>query len=198
MTWLITAFEPFDGAKTNSSLIALNQLCESQWNGRVKFFTPVPVTFGDAWSVVKSEAEKISDLRGILALGQAEMRMKVTPEKLALNWIDARIPDNAGVQIKNKKVEDQSPEVLWSPIPWDKFELDSNVDFSYSAGTFLCNSLMFHILSWCQKNKKMGGFVHFPLLKSQKDSSLPTLLPRMADDVAAGTLRRIIDFLVQQ
>jgi pyroglutamyl-peptidase len=198
MSWLITAFEPFGESQTNSSLITLNNLSESQWNGQVRFFSPVPVTFAEAWPTVLKEAEKIKNLKGILALGQAEMRTRVTPEKLALNWIDARIPDNSGVQIKNEKIDANAAEIIWSNIPWEKFNLDKDIEFSYSAGTYLCNSLMFQILSWCKQNHKMGGFVHFPLLQSQTDSALQKYLPRMPDESAADALRRIIDFLVQQ
>lgn len=199
MTWLITAYEPFGGAHSNSSLIALSELDKNfptRWENQVQFFYPVPVTFDEAWSSVLEKAKAIPDLKGIVCMGQAEPRTKITPEKIALNWIDARIPDNKGFQPKNQKVEDGPKDLLWSNIPWHLMSPNEHIQGSYFAGTYLCNSLMYNTLSWCIKNKKFGGFIHFPLLESQNDQSLQKLLPRMKVEDAVNSLSLIIDFLI--
>ncbi len=196
MTWLITAFEEFGGAKSNSALRTLerSRALESE---KIRFFSPVPVNFSAAWSAVRAQAEKISNLKGILCLGQAEWRMKISLEKMAINWIDARIPDNAGAQPKNQKVEASAPDLLWSPIPWEKMPPHPNIEVSNFAGNYLCNSLMFQVLQWCQAQRKFGGFVHFPLLASQREEGLQTYLPRMADEDAAEGFERIVEFLLR-
>ena len=193
MVWLVTAFEAFGGATTNSSLIALEHLDLSRWRGKVEFFAPVPVTFAEAWPSVLREANRISSLKGILCLGQAEWRRKIEVEKIALNWIDARISDNAGVQLLNQKVEVDGPDILWSQIPWDRLKPDPDWGTSYSAGTYLCNSLMYNVVRWAKKNHKKAGFVHFPLLDTQHDVGLQSYLPRMEVGVAAQFLARTFD-----
>lgn len=195
MSWLVTAFEPFGGAGSNSSLMLMDRLKTQDWQGRVEFFSPVPVVFSEAWPVVRREIERRPHLKGVLALGQAERRSRISLERVALNWIDAHIPDNLGAQPNQCRIEDGEPEILWSGIPWEKLEPSPHWERSYSAGAYLCNSLMYNILNWCRKNDRTGGFVHVPLIQSQADPVLQKHTERMPDKVAADSLSRIINFL---
>ena len=195
MSWLVTAYEPFGGAQTNSALLLVNQLKTWDWRGRVEFCDPVPVAFAEAWPFVRREMERRPHVRGVLALGQAEGRLRISLERIALNWIDARIPDNHGAQPKQCRVEDGAPEILWSGIPWENLEESPHWERSYSAGTYVCNSFMYSMLNWCRKNGRTGGFVHIPLLQSQKDPVLQAPAPRMADETALDCLSRIVNFL---
>src|SRR4051794_3014138 len=119
MKWLVSAFEPFGGAQSNSSLIALNQLKQREWNGKAEFFAPIPVTFADAWSVLHKEIAARPGVEGILSLGQVETRGRLRLERVGLNWIDARIADNSGRKPSQAAIQ-PGPELLWSPIPWDR------------------------------------------------------------------------------
>ena len=96
MKWLISAFEPFAGASFNSSLQVLRELEARNKNPRLVFHAPVPVTFKDAWPNLRTKADSIDKLAGVLALGQAETRTKICLEYLSINRIDARIRDNSG------------------------------------------------------------------------------------------------------
>lgn len=161
MNWLISAFEPFGGASTNSSLQLLKELEARNQNPRLKFHAPVPVTFSGAWPDLARKIATIPNLQGVLALGQAETRSKICLEYLSLNRIDARIPDNSGKLPPLSHIK-QGPDVLWSNIPWDGFQLTAKTERSYSAGTFVCNALMFELQEWANANGKMAGFVHIP------------------------------------
>jgi pyroglutamyl-peptidase len=195
---LVTAFEPFDGATTNASLILLEKLKEMDWDGRVVFFGPVPVSFDDAWPLIRQEMERHPDLQGVLALGQAEGRSRISLERLALNWIDAGIPDNYGVMPVQQPVEEGAPDVLWSQFPWHELEKSPCWQRSYSAGAYVCNATMYHLLNWARKEDKAAGFVHIPALASQDaDPGLHQHSPRMDDDLALQSLRRIIQFSLE-
>jgi pyroglutamyl-peptidase len=194
MKWLVTAFEPFAGAKSNSSLIVAEKLAREDWGGRVRFAFPVPVTYAGAWDFVKAEIDKGPSVDGVLALGQAETRSRISLERAALNWIDSRVPDNSGEQPMNVPIAQGSPDVLWSPIPWTRYTGKGPVERSYSAGTFLCNWLMFRLLAWGLEHKKQAGFVHFPLLDTQTESQFANL-PRISEDIAVDTGRDILTFL---
>src|SRR4051812_13459466 len=90
-TWLISHFAPFDGGKTNSSAIVAAQLKRGN-----HFFTEaLPVSFKSCWQKLERYLE-FRNFDGILGLGQAEGRSLITMERVALNWIDARVPDNDG------------------------------------------------------------------------------------------------------
>lgn len=165
MKWLVTAFEPFNGASENSSLQMLRELEARNINPNLEFFAPVSVTYARAWPQVKEQIDKIPDLRGVLSLGQAENRKKISLERVTLNCIDASIADNDGKKIELSKVKD-GPDMLWTNIPWENFTISRRVERSYSAGTFVCNALMFELMLWAQAQGKMAGFVHIPLFDS--------------------------------
>jgi len=193
MKWLVTGFESFGGAHSNSSQILVQRLRLLDWGGRVVFHDSVPVTFGGAWSAVQKHLSP--DLRGVLCLGQAESRARICLERVALNWIDARIPDNEGSRPAERPVQ-VGPEVLWSNIPWADFAMPSIVERSYSAGTFVCNTLMYQVMDWVTHERKLGGFVHVPVLTSQKDPQFKNS-PRLADAEAEEALVQILQFLVK-
>ena len=169
MKGLIGCFEPFDQAQTNSSEILWTHLRTKDWGGRARFFGPLPVSFKRAWPALENE---IGDAEGVLVFGQADTRSGLSLECLALNWVDSRIADNDGEQPHLCKVTDHGPDVLWSQIPWERLGENKQWSRSYSAGTFVCNQLMYEVVSWTKDHGRMGGFVHVPLLTAQNQSSV--------------------------
>lgn len=194
MRWLVTAFEPFAGAQSNVSDLVLAELAQKDWQGQVSFLRSVPVTFQGAWPYIQKHLERES-FDGVLALGQAEGRMQIDLECVALNWIDARIPDNAGERPEGRRVLRDGPEVQWTNIPWQSFSLPPLCRKSYSAGVYVCNATMFELLEWAKKNGKLAGFVHIPLLEVQVESQFQGL-PRLAKAEALATFSEILRFLV--
>lgn len=191
MKWLVTAFAPFGGAKTNSSAVVLNHLSSFDWQGRVAFHSPVPVEFSLAWDDVRRAIHQHDDIKGLLALGQGETRARLGLECVALNWIDARIADNGGHLPSPAQIQ-EGPDVYWSGIPWQNFPLSEHTERSYSAGTFVCNTLMYQSLDWALKSEKIAGFVHIPALTSQSMETFKG--PRMDDNVAVQEARRILEY----
>ncbi|HYD19184.1 MAG TPA: pyroglutamyl-peptidase I [Patescibacteria group bacterium] len=195
---LVTAFAPFDGAATNASLILLDKLKEMDWQGRVVFFGPVPVEFDNAWPLIQQEMSRYPNLQGVLALGQAEGRREISLERVAMNWMDARIPDNAGNQPRQQRIDATAPVALKDTFPWHQLESSACRVKSYSAGTFVCNTLMFHLLRWAEREGKTAGFVHVPLLESQKaDAAFRADTPRMDDARALRSIARIVGFSLE-
>lgn len=194
MKWLITCFEPFDRARSNSSQIVWNELRRREAPEKFKFYGPLKVTFKDSWAELEDVLKRES-VDGVLALGQAESRSKISLECVGLNWIDARIPDNAGEKPAVQAIL-EGPNALWSNIPW--LELGENEDWqrSYSAGTYVCNFLLFQISAWALKNKKFGGFVHLPLVESQREAQFDGQ-PKMNDERAIQAMSRILNQLCQ-
>lgn len=195
---LITAFEPFDGAATNASLILLEKLKQQDWQGRVVFFGPVPVSFDEAWPLIQKEMANYPNLEGVLALGQAEGRKNISLERVALNWKNASIPDNTGAQPRNARVIVDAPDALSTTFPWQKLGDSPDWQKSYSAGTYVCNTLMYQLLDWSQRDDKIAGFVHVPLLASQsRDKHFDAETPRMDDKAAVAAMTRVIDFSLE-
>lgn len=193
MKWLVSSFEPFERASSNSSAILSGYAARADWQGKVRFTPPLPVTFADAWPALLREIETDPSIGGVLALGQAESRTRISLERVALNRIDARIPDNAGSQPEDVPVL-SGPDVYWTNIPWEEFPKSDSIERSFSAGTFVCNALMYALMDWARKHGKLGGFVHIPLLKSQTEPQFSNK-PRMDDEAASAAMRNILNFL---
>lgn len=194
MKFLITAFEPFAEAQTNSSWIIFERLRAFYSSDKNFVFAgPVPVTFSGAWPFVRDQIQANPSIEGLLCLGQAETRTKISLERVALNCIDARIADNAQDRPKLSEIE-SGPDVLWSSIPWEKLPDSPLWERSYSAGTFVCNALMYQSLSWAQQSQKRAGFVHIPALSSQTEISFQAS-PKMQDDQAHRAMVQVLEFL---
>ena len=85
--------------------------------------------------------------------------------------------------------------MLWCNIPWDHFSLSKLSERSYSAGTYVCNNVMFQSLQWAKVLGRKAGFVHIPVLTSQKDLAFEKY-PRLDDKEAANEVARILEFVL--
>lgn len=194
MKWLVTAFEPFAHAKTNSSLIVAQALQREYLNAPIEFHFPLPVSYKNAWTDLQSKIQNSERYAGILALGQAEKRQKISLERVALNWIDASIPDNDGITIQNRKIS-TGPTTFWNTLPWDHFTLPTNCERSYSAGTFVCNQLMYKLAEWGERHQIPTGFVHLPLVSGQELDFPKEQLHTLQN--VTSTMKDILNFLFQ-
>jgi pyroglutamyl-peptidase len=94
-TVLLTGFEPFAGAASNSSWDAVERVAQL-WSGEAQLVIELlPVTFAGASASMRELIARHSpDL--VIGTGLADGRAAITPERVAINLEDARIPDNAG------------------------------------------------------------------------------------------------------
>lgn len=122
----------------------------------------LPVTFEGAFNELKLHINSFKpDV--IILTGFAKNRSELTVERIGINWIDFRLPDNAGVTVKAKKIENLGPDGLFTTIP---VELFLNEDFalkiSTSAGEYVCNELLYRTLHYLQGTKTQVTFFHLP------------------------------------
>ena len=184
---LITGFEPFGGESINPSWEALSRL-PSEINGYFLTKLLLPVTFGEAVeNVVKAADEIIPDV--ILCIGQAGGREAVTPELVGINLRHAKIPDNSGYKPTDEPIIEGGACAYFSTLPVRKMaEAIKNAGIpsqvSYSAGTYVCNDVIYTLLARFQNSKTKVGFIHIPYCKEQnKEPSMD-----IADIVKAITV----------
>lgn len=172
MKLLITAFEPFGGELVNPSMMILETLPTTI--GSIELVKAVlPVTFESSTPILKNLIDQHQpDV--ILSLGQAGGRTHISVEKIGINLDHARIPDNDGNQFFNKSIDPNHPDGYFSTLPVNamvKAMLDAGVPaaISYSAGTYVCNHVMFVALAHIHENKLpiRSGFIHIPFLPIQ-------------------------------
>ena len=167
---LITGFEPFGGEKINPSWEAVSRLPERINEYEIKKLL-IPVVFGKAAETVIKAAEEICpDV--IISVGQAGGRDAVTPELVGINLRYAKIPDNAGNQPIDEPIVASGDNAYFSTLPTRKIAEAINAvgissRVSYSAGAYVCNDLLYTLLSHFDGSGVRVGFIHIPYSKEQ-------------------------------
>ena len=145
--------------------------------------------------------EALAELRPrlVVGLGLAGGRAEWTPERVAINLDDARIPDNAGRQPIDLPVVPDGPDAYFSTLPLKAIvhalraaNLPASV--SYTAGTFVCNHVFYALMHRLATRPELagvrGGFVHVPFLPEQAVARPG--LPSMALTTQIDALRMLL------
>ena len=165
-TVLLTGFEPFAGAASNSSWDAVERVAET-WSGdAVLVIELLPVTFAGASASMRELIARHSPGL-VIGVGLADGRDAVTPERVAINVEDARIPDNDGDQPVDRPIASDGPAAYLTGLPIREIvdrirEAGIPSKVSDSAGTYVCNSLMYSTMRAIEGTDVMAGFVHVP------------------------------------
>ena len=167
---LITGFEPFGGEVVNPSWLAVTMLPEEIGEYQLTKLC-IPVVFGEAAKQTLVFAEKLSpDV--ILCIGQAGGRNAITPEWVGINWRYASIPDNAGNTPKDQLIVKDGQTAYFSTLPVRKMaeavaQAGVPSQVSYSAGAYVCNDLLYALLSHYENTPTKVGFIHVPYCEEQ-------------------------------
>ncbi|MDO5399884.1 MAG: pyroglutamyl-peptidase I [Eubacteriales bacterium] len=188
---LITGFEPFGGEKLNPSWEAVRMLPETIGDFALTKLQ-VPVVFGLAGERVLSAAGTL-DPDVILCIGQAGGRGAVTPERIAINCRSASIPDNAGFMPVEEPVVKGGPDGLFATVPVEAMaaairKLGLPAAVSNTAGTYVCNDLMYTLLHHYRETKTRVGFLHVPYLPEQGKPSMELMEIQKALAAAVSAL----------
>ena len=184
---LITGFAPFGGGDINPSWQAVQALPD-----RVGDFElckmEIPTVFAEAASLVITRAEQMG-AEMVLSVGMAAGRDAVTPERIAVNIRDARIPDNAGNQPRGEFVSADGPAAYFATVPVEKMAQairDKNIraTVSNSAGAYVCNDVMYSLLHRFAGTDVKAGFIHVPQLPRQGSPSME--LEKITEALAAA------------
>jgi pyroglutamyl-peptidase len=167
---LITGFEPFGGEKIHPSWEAVKLLPE-KIGGFELTKIEVPVVFEKASETVLAKAEEIKP-DAIICVGQAGGRAGVTPEMVAINLRFASIPDNEGNQPKDIPCVDEGENAYFATLPVRTMvsavsEASVPCSVSYSAGTYVCNDLIYHVLHRYKESDVKACFIHVPFIPEQ-------------------------------
>lgn len=172
MKILITGFNPFGGESINPAYEVVKRLRENIAGAEV-IKLQVPTAFN---ACVQHTIEKINEINPdfVLNIGQAGGRYAVSVERVAINIDDARIPDNLKQQPIDTKIDETGESAYFASIPIKaivKSIKAKNIPaaVSDSAGTYVCNHLMYGVLNYIHKNNLniKAGFIHIPFLFQQ-------------------------------
>ncbi|SFB98051.1 pyroglutamyl-peptidase [Polaromonas sp. OV174] len=167
---LLAGFEPFDQDAMNPSWEVARALDGWQHAGATVRAVQLPCVFGDA---IASLDQALQQWRPtlVVCLGLAGGRAELTPERVAINVDDARIPDNAGRQPVDTAVEQGGPVAYFSTLPIKAMvramrAADVPAAVSNTAGTFVCNHIFYALMHRLAQagGGVRGGFIHVPAL----------------------------------
>lgn len=192
MKLLITGFDPFGGEKTNPAIEVVKRL-PAAIAGATVVPLEIPTVFGTCAEVVR-QAIITERPDVVLSVGQAGGRSALTPERIAINLDDGRIPDNAGFQPVDQPIQPNGPAAYFTQLPVKAMAqairqagLPSHV--STTAGTYVCNHIMYQVqhLRATEFPQLQAGFIHIPFLPEQvvQRSGVPSL--SLTDDVRGLT-----------
>ena len=185
---LISAFEPFGGEERNASLEALRSVKAPPGTELKKIVLPTVFGLAGERLLAVLQEEKPDT---VICLGQAAGRAALTPERAAINIRDASIPDNAGLCPQDEPVIPDGPAAYFSTLPIKEMTeaaLRAGIPaaVSNSAGTFVCNDLMYTLLYAISEEDLAirGGFIHVPLFAPKSSAPETPYMP--LEDIVKG------------
>ena len=195
MKIIVTGFDPFGGEKINPSIECVKALPEIEGVELIRL--ELPTVFKES---AKRLNEVINDVKpdAVLSVGQAGGRPGITMERIAINVDDARIPDNISQQPIDETIQTEGEAAYFTTLPIKRIvkairEAGISAEVSNSAGTFVCNHIMYQSLFAATKADKpfKAGFMHIPFIPEQTTDkpSLPLEESTKALQIAIETIR---------
>jgi len=169
---LITGFEPFDGQSINPALEILKRF-KDNYGSITILKLDVPTVFNQSIEKVCLAIDTWSpDV--VLMLGQAGGRKEISIERVSINIDDANIPDNRGIKPLDRIIREDGEPAYFSSLPVKKIiealkENNIPAGISNSAGTYVCNHLMYGVLHHIHVKHLdiKAGFIHVPFIHEQ-------------------------------
>jgi len=171
MTILVTGFEPFGKHGSNPSAEVARRLKGETIGGQEVACAVLPVTVrGSVQELGVALAEHRPEI--VLGLGLAGGRWGLSVERVAINVLDFRLPDNLGAQPADQPIAEDGPAAYFATVPsmriaaaWREAGIPGYV--SNSAGTYVCNEVMYALLHGAEAQGYRGGFIHLPYTPEQ-------------------------------
>jgi pyroglutamyl-peptidase len=179
---IVCGFEPFGGRTTNRSWEVVESLA-AHAPGLAFERVQLPVDFAALRRIVPGLVERAG--RALVMLGEAAGTDAVQVERVGLNVVHARIPDNLGAQPTFDAVVANAPLARFAR--WDADACAAviaaegvPVRVSHHAGTYACNSALYLALDAADTEDAAPatiGFIHVPVDR-------PPETPRIAAAIA--------------
>lgn len=201
MKILISAFDPFGGEKMNPALEAVKQLPDEISFAKI-VRVEIPTVFRTSLGVLEA-AMRRERPDAVLCVGQAGGSASVRMERVAVNLQDARIADNEGNQPQDLPVHPGGPSAYFSLLPVKAMAEAVRgkglpAEVSYTAGTFVCNHLMYGLLHLIGNEEAFrgmtGGFIHVPYMTDQAEGRKDT--PSLSLGEITAALEAVVETVV--
>ena len=168
---LLTGFEPYWEYPENSSWVVAEEVATRGVVGVDIVIEQVPVSFSRVHVALREAVEKHSP-NMLIMLGQSGGSEKVKLERVALNMMDSKLPDNDGYIPNEEPITIETPAALFTNTPIKSLrdaiaEQGISVKISNSCGLYVCNRLYYEALMLCKKCHMKSIFIHLPFYEGQ-------------------------------
>ena len=165
MSILSTGFEPFGGAQVNPSWEAVQCVPETVCGRRIHRLM-LPTVYGRAADMLLAEIRRVQP-EVVICCGVAGGREGVTPELVAINYRQSRIPDNAGQSFAGVSIDPASDAAFMTSLPVNGMvealrRAGIPAYLSLSAGAYVCNDVYYALLRSEAELGHHGLFLHVP------------------------------------
>lgn len=176
MKVLFSGFEAFGGHETNPTALLMMAMERGEIALPQEMVVDqmiLPVTFQDSYQLLE-ERIKVFNPDVIICFGLAEKRDSLSLESVAVNLMDARIPDNKGEQPVAQKISHGGADRYLSTLPLAGFEgaltrAGIPVAPSQNAGEYVCNYLFYKLMESNLETERLCGFIHVPLILTMEE-----------------------------
>jgi len=223
ITVLLTGFDAFAKHKYNPSELVVEtfpDILKSKARGHSKQVKEIhilkqvlPTAGVKGWKVLKKALDNTLDQAEgpvyVVMLGLAATRETISLERLALNFRDYRLPDNAGEQRFEETVEVKAPQLLRTNLDLRLLQKIVSAagypcEVSNHAGTFVCNELYFKALNYKRDIGDIESvlFMHLPpekvfakSAKKARGKDTPKPVSDILKDLPKEGKKRQIEFM---
>jgi len=164
---LVFGFDPFLEFDENPTDLVARDLDGKTIGGQRVTAKTLPVSYS------RIEREIVSAINStrpnlVLGFGLAAGRETITPEKIAVNYINSKAKDNSGKKLEAVPIDRTQPDGLFTNLPVEGLVKGLNrtgipASLSLSAGAYICNNTMFVTLRESRKRGFGAGFIHVPI-----------------------------------
>ncbi len=182
-TLLLTGFEAFGDDPSGQGLNPSVQIAAALHGQRIGHWRiaghVLPCEFGRSVRVLKTLMREYEP-QAIVCLGQAGGRSAISIERVALNWDEAALADNAGQIRSGQPILKTAPAAYFSTLPIHAMReavmgQGMAAEISSTAGHFVCNHVFFSLMHALRKSKTPAGFIHIPYLPEQAAHGAPSM-----------------------
>ncbi|MBH25741.1 MAG: hypothetical protein CMH57_15145 [Myxococcales bacterium] len=169
---VLSAFGPFPGVSVNPTGEVVRAVAQAM-GGRAEV-VELETRFDIAWEQLAARVEPLhaaGRLQAVVALGVSGRARCVQLERVGINVRSSARPDAAGRRLPRhgEPLHPGGPHGLMSRMPVEAMaerlrERGFAVEVSNSAGTYVCNEVLYKMLAWANRAGFTGaaGFVHVP------------------------------------
>lgn len=197
---LLLGFDPVEGDPQNAGWELAQKLQGARMEGHRVVAERLPLTIDASRALLHNLLQRHKPAL-VLVLGEQRDAQRLAVVRTALNLIDLRGADAAGVQYGEQPAVPGAPAAYFAPLPFRAIQQTWRVtavpgQIVLTAGTEVVNAVHYALQHWCatQSPQTRGGALLVPLLPEQ--AARQPAGPSLALSVALTGLEQLLQVTV--